>query len=345
MAGSFLDLSGCSSPTFHSCRSSTREKDDRKRKRETALISFDRTGSIEGMSSLAIADCPAPPTEPSMIVRSSHTPTAKGILKMRPILKGSQQERHKSKSPKKRKVVFDEKTLEELQKEKEHEPPKRKVDEHNTPYHDTWHNMPGDEDDPPLAAGQAMRRITPPSPKEGSHLHFHFNVQFNFTQPKVKSKIFREKTKELILEEGQMFKLMVKAKLPEPDDMEDDEMDTGSIEKILKEANLPTPSFWGCGGHTFASDDTNSPAPLSPTSPRTLLSQSPTSPNLHLSGPGRFLFHSMDELARGCPEGSPAAEDGSPGAATDAFVFSAPPSAVARPRSFTYCSGGGGSTG
>eukprot|EP00668_Euglena_longa_P015090 GGOE01019139.1.p1 GENE.GGOE01019139.1~~GGOE01019139.1.p1 ORF type:complete len:345 (+),score=110.40 GGOE01019139.1:57-1091(+) len=344
MAGSFLELS----PTSHFYRNSShekeKEKDDRKRKRETALVSFDRTGSIEGLSSLAITDCPAPQMEPSMIVRPSHTPMAKGILKMRPILKGAQQERHKSKSFKKRKVLFDEKTLEELQKEKEHEPPKRKVDEHNTPYHDTYHHLPGDEDDPPVA-GLTGRRITPPSPKEGSHLHFHFNVQFNFTKPKMKSKVFLEKTKELILEEGQMFKLMVKAKLPEPDDMEDDEMDSGSIEKMLKAANLPAPSFWGQCGGGFPAEDATSPMPLSPISPSAHLSQSPTSPlGLHGPPPGRFLFHSVDEVARHYPD-APVADAGALFAASDAFVFSAPPSSLARPRSFTYCSGGGGSTG
>ena len=81
-----------------------REKDDRKRKRETALISFERNGSIDGLSNLSITD-PANMTCPSAIVRCSYNPTNKGILKTRPILKGAGHGRHKSKSPKKRKVT------------------------------------------------------------------------------------------------------------------------------------------------------------------------------------------------------------------------------------------------
>ena len=104
-------------------------------------------------------------------------------------------------------VVFDEKTLEELQREKEQEPPKRKVDEHNTPYHDTYHHLSSSDED---LLGKEQKKSPLPSPKEGSHLHFLFNVQFNFTKPRVKSKMFRQKTKELIMEEGEMFKLMVK---------------------------------------------------------------------------------------------------------------------------------------
>jgi len=192
---------------LHHTRSSSADKDDRKRKREAALVSFERTGSMDGMTALAISEPGTPllgrggEPEPSTIVRASYNPFGKGILKTRPILKGAQQERHKSKSPKKRKVAFDEKTLEELQKEKEHGPPKRKVDEHNTPYHDTYPRLPtaNPDDLPGLAdSDEGLRRVTPPSPKEG-HLHFHFNVQFNFTKPKVKSKIFREPVQNTVL--------------------------------------------------------------------------------------------------------------------------------------------------
>eukprot|EP01012_Entosiphon_sulcatum_P064709 TRINITY_DN93540_c0_g1_i1.p1 TRINITY_DN93540_c0_g1~~TRINITY_DN93540_c0_g1_i1.p1 ORF type:complete len:489 (-),score=83.06 TRINITY_DN93540_c0_g1_i1:126-1553(-) len=251
--------------------------DDRKRKRESALVNFQRYGVIDGFGSLTLggAGSPCAPAcdEALPVVKSSYN-FHKGILKKRPNLKGA--DRHKSQSPKKRKVVFDEKTLEELQREKEHDPPKRKVDEHNTPYHDTYHHLSSDDEEflgtrPSRSRGgsgssasggeastrssRANRSIPPegtPSPNKDENVHFHFNVQFNLSQRRASPRVLRMKDKQLKDEEGQLFKLLAKTRVPLPEDGDEEEEGEGGAaaddrreelwrEQLLAQARLQSP--------------------------------------------------------------------------------------------------------
>eukprot|EP00993_Chasmostoma_nieuportense_P001810 NODE_2658_length_1125_cov_16.212425_g2536_i0.p1 GENE.NODE_2658_length_1125_cov_16.212425_g2536_i0~~NODE_2658_length_1125_cov_16.212425_g2536_i0.p1 ORF type:complete len:312 (+),score=76.41 NODE_2658_length_1125_cov_16.212425_g2536_i0:48-983(+) len=288
--------------------------DDRKRKREAALTAFNRNGTIEGLASLNVDDA-------CMFVKSQYNPFHKGILKTRPILKGSQRYQQKG-HPKKRKVLFDEKTLKELEQSKKEAPPKRPVDEHNTPFHDVYHHLSSDDED---FLGREPRPPPAPPMKEEPHLHFHFNVQFNFTRPKATSRLFTQKSKKLTMEEGKVFKLMLQAKLPQTDD--DMEEDGIAVHQLIQRASLCDPFF----------NRGNSPTPSSGSfrgSPNTtVLSQdagdSESESESFANSSGLLQLGSSFNLG-GFPFSSPDREP---------FIFCAPNVAVERRASFTYCSG------
>ena len=386
LAGSYCHSRSVDEPLapFGITRSSSKEKDDRKRKREAALTSFNSNGTIDGMASLTFSElqdvcsssgtvsCGKPEGEykPAVQVQVQAQPNCKGILKTRPILKGST-----AKAKKKRKVVFDEETLERLEKENEKGKPSRtKLDEHNTPYHDTYHHLSSDDEKEIQGMeGRSSRRAvttSPPPLKDGSHLTFQFNVQFNFTRPRAKSRIFKEKTKELIMEEGEMFKLMVKAKLPDPEgtgsmesmDMEEDTgFNPGSIAQILRQASAHSLSHSHSYSHSHTSaalaigqtleDSASSFAEATQSPSASASSLSSTSSLSSLAHTGPFDFSGNDLVGRQEKHSSFSSQASgndplalSPQGSSGAFIFSAPPLLAAqRSRSFTYCSGGNSS--
>ena len=363
---------------FGITRPSPKDKDDRKRKRQAALTSFNSNGTIDGMASLSFSElqdmssCGKPECEykPTVQVQVHTQPNCKGILKTRPILKGSTA---RDKRRKKQKVVFDEETLERLEKEKEKEkPPRTKVDEHNTPYHDTYHHLSSDDEKEiqRMEDGGGRRAATMSPLKDGSHLTFQFNVQFNFIRPRAKSRIFKEKTKELILEEGEMFKLMVKAKLPDPEgtgsmesmDMEEDTgFNPGSIAQILRQASAHSLSHSHSYSHSHTSaalaigqtleDSASSFAEATQSPSASASSLSSTSSLSSLAHTGPFDFSGNDLVGRQEKHSSFSSQASgndplalSPQGSSGAFIFSAPPLLAAqRSRSFTYFSGGNSS--
>eukprot|EP01006_Ploeotia_vitrea_P020321 TRINITY_DN52592_c0_g1_i1.p1 TRINITY_DN52592_c0_g1~~TRINITY_DN52592_c0_g1_i1.p1 ORF type:complete len:637 (+),score=80.22 TRINITY_DN52592_c0_g1_i1:32-1912(+) len=224
-------------PWFGSQKTTSKDvKYERKRKREKALANFSRTGTLAEFDSLNLNQ----PDEPT--IRSSYNPFTKGILKTRPILKGSTS--NKPQSPKKRKVVFDERRLEELQQEKAREPRKCKSLEQNTPYHDKYHHLSSDDED--FLGKEATRVPRRRSSRDGKDApphttHFQFNVQFNFSHTrKPLHYLLAQRRKQLTQEEGEVLKKLSRNQLLVPDDETDPTVnDDEWKEKLLKEVGAP----------------------------------------------------------------------------------------------------------